>query len=63
MADEFDCTGCGRHIVRFAKVDDEPICGFCRIYGGRRGKVFQDWQDGLISDADFKAGFDREETS
>ena len=49
---EFDCPGCGRHVIRF--VPGGPYrCGFCQTLGDRRGKAMQDWQDKLITEEEF----------
>lgn len=55
---EFDCTGCGRHIIQYGDDSDVDLCGHCRTLGPRRGRAFQDWQDGIINDEEFKRVFE-----
>lgn len=56
---EFDCTGCGRHIIQYGDNSGE-LCGHCLALGPRRGKAFQDWQDNTISEEEFKRIFNEE---
>lgn len=54
---EFDCTGCERHVIRFTD-DADRLCSHCLTLGVERSKLFQDWQDGKISDDEFKRRFE-----
>lgn len=56
MSKEFDCIGCGRHIIRFVDLHDD-VCGTCLTLGAQRSKKFQDWQDGKITEAEFRLAF------
>lgn len=56
MSRQFDCVGCGRHIIRFIDLADE-VCGMCLTLGSVRSRKFQDWQDGLISEAEMRMAF------
>jgi hypothetical protein len=57
---EFDCAGCGRHIIAVAlsKPPADLLCGGCRIIGPVRYKAFQDHQDGEISEQAFREIFE-----
>lgn len=57
MTTEFDCVGCGRHIIRFVDLAGE-VCGTCLTIGAQRSKLFQGWQDGHVTEAEFRAAFD-----
>jgi hypothetical protein len=54
---EFDCIGCGRSIVRFVDLGPDEVCGTCMTLGAQRSKLFQNWQDGVISEAEFRRAF------
>lgn len=57
---EFNCRGCGRDIISFEPGFEHyadaraKLCGHCKILGPHRSRAFQDWQDGNISEEEFK---------
>lgn len=56
MPAEWDCKGCGRHIigVAYPAPPADGLCGGCRVIGPVRNKAVQDWQDGDITEAEFR---------
>ena len=56
---EFDCVGCGRHIIAFGlrAVPSSGLCGCCQIAGPARNRLMQDYSDGTISWAEFERRF------
>lgn len=60
MAAEFECVGCGRHIIA-VQLETPPasgLCAGCEMMGAERYKAFQDWQDKEIDEAEFKRRFE-----
>jgi hypothetical protein len=53
---EFDCIGCGRHIIAIGLIDppENRLCAGCSLIGPERNKAVHDWQDGDICEAEFK---------
>ena len=42
---EFDCQGCGVHIVSFGPQDRRPFCGYCRELGPEQSIELQRYLD------------------
>lgn len=61
MTAEWDCKGCGRHIVGIINdaPPDDGLCAGCSNLGPVRYKAFQDWQDGIISEYALRQIFER----
>lgn len=60
MTAEFECVGCGRHIVAVG-LDAPPtsgLCGGCQIMGAERNRITQDWLDELIDEDEFRRRFE-----
>jgi hypothetical protein len=57
MSNEFDCIGCGRHIIRFVDFGPDHVCGTCLTLGAQRSKLFQGWQDGHVTEDEFRRAF------
>lgn len=57
MTAEWACTGCGRHIIGVAETapPEDGLCAGCRTIGPVRNKALNDWQDGDITEAEFRA--------
>lgn len=60
---EFDCAGCGRHIIAIGLTEPpaDGLCGGCQTIGPVRNKALNDWQDGDITEAEFKRIYERGE--
>jgi hypothetical protein len=63
MSVEFDCEGCGQHVVWFHTDEaDPPICMACTELGVCRNRLLQDRLDGRITWAEFKEQWEKAHT-